>query len=107
MQILADCYASTTLNQATAPEFFSRMSCLESLRMLESEHYLVTALSVESWPRGLQLIQKHIKGEKVGFGIKNGITCESANECQKPGEIVHDKLLRAPLPVTHVDGESD
>ena len=50
VQIVAACYASTTVNIATALGFFSRMCSLQSLERLESEHHLVTALSVESWP---------------------------------------------------------
>ena len=50
VQIEAECYASTTVNIATALGFFSRMCSLQSLERLESEHHLVTALSVESWP---------------------------------------------------------
>ena len=46
MQIKADCYASTTGNLETALGFFSRMCSLLSLEMLESEHHVVTALSV-------------------------------------------------------------
>ena len=34
VQIVADCYASTTVNLATALEFFSIMCTLESLEML-------------------------------------------------------------------------
>ena len=45
MPILAD---STTVNLATALGFFSRMCRRESPEMLDSEHHLVTALSVES-----------------------------------------------------------
>ena len=41
------------------------MCSLDSLEMLESQHHLVTALSVESWPRVLQMIQKLIKGLTV------------------------------------------
>ena len=48
VQIVAECYASTTVNIATALGFFSRMCSLQSLERLESEHHLVTALSVES-----------------------------------------------------------
>ena len=49
MQIVADdFYASTTVNLATALGFFSRMCSKETLKILESEHHLVTALSVES-----------------------------------------------------------
>ena len=70
MQNLADCYASATVNLSTALGFFSRMCCLESLERLESEHHLVPALSVESWTEVLQLIQKHIKGWKLGLGAE-------------------------------------
>ena len=62
MQIVAECYMSTTVNIATALLFISRMCSLQSLEMLESEHQLVTALSVESWPGVLQMVQKHIRG---------------------------------------------
>ena len=50
IQIVAECYASTTVNLATALGFFSRMCSLQSLERLESEHHLVSALSVELWP---------------------------------------------------------
>ena len=62
VQIVAECYANTTVDIATALGFFSRMCSLQSLERLESEHHLVTALSVESWPGVLQVIQKHIRG---------------------------------------------
>ena len=55
VQIVAECYTKTIVNIATALGFFSRMYSLESLEMLESEHHLVTALSVESWPGVLQI----------------------------------------------------
>ena len=35
--------------------------------MLESEPYLVTALSLESWPGGLQMVPKHVKGWKISL----------------------------------------
>ena len=50
VQIVAERYTNTTVNLATALGFFSRMCSLQSLEMLESEHHLVTALSVESCP---------------------------------------------------------
>ena len=59
---MADSYASTTVKLATALEIFSRMCSLESLEMLESEHHVVAALSVESWSGVLQMIEKHIRG---------------------------------------------
>ena len=54
------------MNLATALGF-SRVCSLESVETLESEHYPVTALSGDSWPGVLQMIQKHIKGWKVGL----------------------------------------
>ena len=56
VQIVAECYANTTVNIATA------LLDMQSLERLESEHHLVTALSVESWPGVLQVNQKYIRG---------------------------------------------
>ena len=67
VQIVDECYTNTTLNIATALGFFSRICSLQSLEMLESEHHLVTALSMESWPGALQTTQKHIRGWKIGL----------------------------------------
>ena len=75
---MAECYASTTVNLATSLGFFSRMCSLQSLERLESEHHLVTALSVESWPRVLQVTQKHIKSWKVGLEAKMGFPMSEA-----------------------------
>ena len=46
VQIVAECYTKTMVNIATE----LGMCSSQSLEMLESEHHLVTALSVESWP---------------------------------------------------------
>ena len=78
VQIVAECYASTTLNIATALGFFSRMCSLQSLERLESEHHLVTALSVESWSGVLQVTQKHIKSWKVGLEAEMGFPMSEA-----------------------------
>ena len=78
MQIVAECYASTTENLATALGFFSRRCSLESLEMLESEHHLVTALSVESWPGVLQMVQKNIKGWKISLAAEMGFPVSEA-----------------------------
>ena len=78
IQIVAECYASTTVNLATALGFFSRMCSLQSLERLESEHHLVTALSVESWPGMLQVTQKHIKSWKVGLEAEMGFPMSEA-----------------------------
>ena len=67
VQIMAECYASTTVNLATAMGFLSRMCSLDSLEMLETEHHLMTAWSMGSWPGVLQMVQKHIRGWKVGL----------------------------------------
>ena len=72
VQIMAECYTNTTVNIATALGFFSRLCSLQSLEMLESEHHLVTTLSVESWPGALQTTQKHIRGWKIGLEAEMG-----------------------------------
>ena len=72
VQIVAERYTNTTVNIATALGFFSRMCSLQSLEMLESEHHLVTALSVESWPGALQTTQKHIRGWRIGLEAEMG-----------------------------------
>ena len=63
---------------ATALGFFSRMCSLQSLERLESEHHLVTAFSVESWPGVLQVTQKHIKSWKVGLEAEMGFPMSEA-----------------------------
>ena len=78
VQIVAECYASTTVNIATALGFFSKMYSLHSLERLESEHHLVTALSVESWAGVLQVTQKHIKSWKVGLEAEMGFPMSEA-----------------------------
>ena len=78
IQIVAECYASSTVNRATALGFFSRMCSLESLERLESEHHLVTALSVESWPGVIQVNQKHIKSWKIGLEAEMGFPMSEA-----------------------------
>ena len=78
VQKVAECYARTTVNIATALGFFSRMCSLQSLERLESEHHLVTALSVESWPGVLQVTQKHIRSWKVGLEAEMGFPMSEA-----------------------------
>ena len=78
VQIVAECYASTTVNIATALGFFSRMCSMQSLERLESEHHLVTALSVESWPGVLQVTQKHINSWNVGLEAEMGFPMSEA-----------------------------
>ena len=75
---MAECYTNTIVNIATALGFFSRMCSLQSLEMLESEHHLVTTLSVESWPGVLQITQKHIRGWKLGLEAKMGFPVSEA-----------------------------
>ena len=78
VQIVAECYTNTTVNITTALVFFSRMCSLQSLEMLESEHHLVTALSVASWPGALQTTQKHIRGWKIGLEAEMGFPVSEA-----------------------------
>ena len=66
------------MNLATVLGFFSRMCSLQSLERLESEHHLVTALSVESWPGVLQVNQKHIKSWKIGLEAEMGFPMSEA-----------------------------
>ena len=75
---MAECYASTTVNITTALGFFSRMCNLQSPERLESEHHLVTALSVEAWPGVLQVTQKHIRIWKVGLEAEMGFPMSEA-----------------------------
>ena len=70
--------ATTTVNRATALGFFSRMCSLQYLQMLESQHRLVTALSVESWPGELQMIKKHIRGWKIALETEMGFPVSEA-----------------------------
>ena len=46
--------------------------------MLESEHQLVTVLSVESWPGVLQTVQKPIRGWKIGLEAEMGFPVTEA-----------------------------
>ena len=46
--------------------------------MLQSEHHSVTALSVESWPGVLQMIQKNIKRWMVGLEAEMGFPVSDA-----------------------------
>ena len=78
IQIEAECYTNTTVNIATALGFFSRMYSLQSLELLESEHHLVTALSVDSWPGALQTTQKHIRGWRIGLEGEMGFPVSEA-----------------------------
>ena len=78
IQIVVEFYVCTTVNLATALGFFSRMCSLKSLERLESEHHLVTALSLESWPGVLQVTQKHIKSWKVGHEAEMGFRMSEA-----------------------------
>ena len=109
---MAECYASTTVNVATALEFFSRKCSLQSLEMLESEHPFVTALSVESGPAVLQLIQMHIRGWKIGLEAEMGFPVSEergpqfTNECEVSGETSYGQSVRKPLSTTHGDDES-
>ena len=88
VQIVAECYTNTTVNIATVLGLFSRMCSLQSLETLESEHHLVIALSVESWPGALQITQKDIRGGKVGpcdppCGEYNAGVAMDRRECEE------------------------
>ena len=78
VQIVAEAYMITTVNIAKALGFFSRMCTLQSLEMLESGHYLVTALSVDSWPGALQKTHKHIRVWKIDLEAEMVFTVSEA-----------------------------
>ena len=101
MQIVAEYYTSTTMNLATALGFFSRMCSLQSLKMPETEHQLVTALSVESWPGVLQLVQKHIRGWKICLEAKMGFPVREISS-----DIGNSQSVWKPLPINYGDGGS-
>ena len=46
--------------------------------MLESDHHLVTMLSVESWPGALKITQKHIRGWKINLEAEMGFSVSEA-----------------------------
>ena len=64
------------MNLATALGFFSRMCSLESLEMLES------------WPGNLQMVQKHIKGRKIGLATEMGFPLSEAYSLLKNAKSV-------------------
>ena len=103
VQIVAECYASTTVNIATALGFFSRVCSLQSLERLESEHHLVTALSVESWPGVLQVTQKHIKSWKVGLEAEMGFSMSETYGLPLNAKSLVGSVMRQPLPIAHGD----
>ena len=97
MQIVAECYASTTENLAKALGFFSRRCSLESLEMLESENHLVTALSVGvlAWsvadgPKKHQGMENQPCG-RDGVSRERGL--QSTNECEVSGGNSHGEVV--------------
>ena len=46
--------------------------------VLESEHHLLTASSVDSWPVALQITQKPIRGWKIGLEAEMGFPWNEA-----------------------------
>ena len=109
VQIVAECYASTTVNVATSLGFFSRMCGLPSPEMLESEHHLMTASSVESWP-GVSVAkdpEAHQGMEDRSWG-GGGISCvrglQFTNESEVSVEISHGQLVRKSSSITQGDG---
>ena len=59
-ELIADCHGGNEMNLVTALGFYSMFGSLESLLNLEQRHEMVTSISVEVFPRGLQTEQKHI-----------------------------------------------
>ena len=59
-ELIADCHGGTEVNLETALGFYSMFSSLESLLNLKERHEMVTAISVEVFPRVLRTEQKYI-----------------------------------------------
>ena len=59
-EFIADCHGGTEVDLVTAQGFYSMFGSLESLLNLEQKHEMVTAISVEVFPGGLQTEQKNI-----------------------------------------------
>ena len=105
---MAECYTNTTVNIAAALGFFSRICSLQSLEMLEYEHHLVTALSVELWPGVLQITQKHIRGWENGLEAEMGFPMSEAHSIaskrEVPSGIGDGQPAWKPLSITHGNG---
>ena len=59
-ELIADCHGGTEVILVTALGFYSMFGSLESILNLEQKHEMVTAISVEVFPRVLQTKQKYI-----------------------------------------------
>ena len=94
------------MNLATASRFFSRMFNLESLEILESEHHLGTTLRVESWSGVLQMIQKHIRGWKVGLEAEMGFPVSEAYSLPINAKSSADEFVRKPLSTARINSGS-
>ena len=96
------------MSLATALGFFSRMCSLRSLEKLESEHHLVTALSVESWPGGVanhpETYQRVEDWSRGGDGISHERSLWPACKCKVLGGISNDIPMREPLSIAHGNG---
>ena len=58
MELIADCRGETERNLMTAMGFYSMVSSIESLNLLECSHELVTSLSLDMLSGALQTEQK-------------------------------------------------
>ena len=77
-ELIADCYGRIEVNLVTALGFYSKFGSVESLLNLEQKHEMVTAISVEVFPRVLQTEQKHIGKWKEAIEAEMNIRqCET------------------------------
>ena len=106
---MAECYASSTVNLATALGFFSRMCSLESLEML------VQAASGHG-DRRETLALSLADGSKAFKGMENwswctdGVSCErglrSTKACKFSGLISQGEFVRKSFFITYGNGGS-
>ena len=83
-ELIADCHGATEVNLVTALGFYSMFGSLESLLNLEQRHEMVTAISVEVFPRVQQTEQKYIGKWREAIETEMNIRY-SETYCRPPG----------------------
>ena len=83
-ELIADCHGGTEVNLVTALGFYSMFASLESLLNLEQRHEMVTAISVDVFPGGLQTERKNIGKWREMIEAEMNIR-HSETYCRPPG----------------------
>ena len=72
-QLVVDCHGGMEVNLVTKLGFYSMFVSLESLLNLEQTHEMLTAISVEVFPRVLQTEQKHIGKRREAMEVEKNV----------------------------------